>query len=372
MATRRKLRAPHRVALALQGGGSHGAFTWGVLDRLLDEHDLEIVGISGTSAGAMNAGILADALRRGGREHARRELERYWNDVGALPGFASFSFPAPGTEPIWHLDTNPLFLGVDLMTRLWSPYQTNPANLNPLRSLLERIDFEGLRHDASAARVFVTATNVRTGWRHVFANEDLSIDALLASACLPQMMQAVEIDGESYWDGGYTGNPSVAPLYLRTPATDVIVVGINPIVRPELPRSARAIIDRIDEISFNSTLMLELAAVAFVEDLLRSGVAHAQFKPLYAHGIGDASLASFGASSKINNDRRFLRHLHALGVEAAEGWLRDNRSDIGVRSSLDLSGLLPPRHGLLTGSSVIRQKHPSPHSANPGTTEIAT
>jgi len=220
--------------------------------------------------------------------------------------------------------------------------------------------------------VFVTATNVRTGLRHVFANEDLSIDALLASACLPQMAQAVEIDGESYWDGGYTGNPSVAPLYLRTLATDVIVVGINPIVRPEVPRSARAIIDRIDEISFNSTLMLELAAVAFIEDLLRSGPTRAQFKPLFVHGIGDAKLATFGASSKINNDPRFLRHLHARGVEAAEGWLRDNRSDVGVRSSLDLSGLLPARHGLLTGPSVIRQKHLSPPSAQQGTTEIAS
>jgi NTE family protein len=372
MATRRKLRTPHRVALALQGGGSHGAFTWGVLDRLLEERDLEIVGISGTSAGAMNAGILADALRRGGRGHAQRELARYWNDVGALPGFASFPLTVPGREPVWHLDGNPFFLGADLVRRLWSPYQTNPANLNPLRGLLERIDFEGLRRDASAARVFVTATNVRTGLRHVFANEELSINALLASACLPQMTQAVEIDGESYWDGGYTGNPSIAPLYLRTLATDVIVVGINPIVRPEVPRSARAIIDRIDEISFNSTLMLELAAVAFVEDLLRSAAQHAQLKPLFVHGIGDAKLATFGASSKINNDGRFLRHLHARGVEAAERWLRDNRADIGVRSSLDLSGLLPAKDGPLTGPSVIRQKHLPPASSPQGTQEMTS
>ncbi|MCE4554787.1 patatin-like phospholipase family protein [Roseateles cellulosilyticus] len=372
MATRSKHRAPHRIALALQGGGSHGAFTWGVLDRLLQEPDLEIVGISGTSAGAMNAGILADALRRGGPEHARQELARYWTDVGALPGFSSFSFTMPGREPVWHLDENPVFRAMDFMTRVWSPYQTNPANLNPLRGLLERIDFEGLRHDTRAARVFVTATNVRTGLRHVFVNEDLSIDALLASACLPQMMQAVEIDGESYWDGGYTGNPSLSPLYLYTQATDVIAIGINPIERPQVPRSARAIIDRIDEISFNSTLMLELAAVAFIEDLVRAGAARGQFKSLFVHGIGDTTLATYGASSKINNDMRFLRQLHARGVEAAERWLQAHRAALGQSSSLDLTPLLPTAHGLLTGTSVIKAKPVSPPAAKPGTTEIAS
>src|SRR5262245_36358437 len=158
-----------RIAVALQGGGSHGAFTWGVLDRLLEEPNFEIVGISGTSAGAMNAGILADGLRRGGASEARAALARYWRDVGSLPGFASLALQAtPGMTPVWHLDNNPLFLWTDMLTRIWSPYQTNPSNYNPLRSLLERIDFEGLRHDPEAARVFICATNVRTGLRHVF------------------------------------------------------------------------------------------------------------------------------------------------------------------------------------------------------------
>jgi NTE family protein len=350
-----------RIAVALQGGGSHGAFTWGVLDRLLREPGFEIVGISGTSAGAMNAGILADGLRRGGAAQARTALSQYWEDVGRLPGFASLA-PAPvvGAQRSWHLDHNPLFLCHDMLRRIWSPYQTNPVNYNPLRQLLERIDFDGLRDDANAARVFICATNVRTGLRRVFGNTELSLDVLLASACLPQVYQAVQIDGEHYWDGGYTGNPALAPLYLRTTATDVIVVGINPIVRTGLPRTARAIIDRVDEISFNSTFMLELAAIAFVEDLIRSSAAQAPFKPLFVHGIGDEALGSFGSSSKMNNEPGFLRHLHQVGERAADRWLDENRGAVASRSTLDLSGLVPPKDGLLIGPSIIKQKHAAP------------
>ena len=347
-----------RIAVALQGGGSHGAFTWGVLDRLLEVTSFEIVGISGTSAGAMNAGILADGLRRGGPSHARKALARYWQDVGRLPGFASFAPPAGlGTTPTWHLDNNPIFLWADMLTRIWSPYQTNPSNYNPLRSLLERIDFEGLRRDADAARVFICATNVRTGLRRVFNNTELSVDVLLASACLPQVYQAVQIGEDLYWDGGYTGNPALAPLYLRTTATDMVVVGINPIVRPTVPQTARGIIDRIDEISFNSTFMLELAAIAFVEELLKSGSAQAPFKPLFVHGIGEEALGTFGASSKMNNDWSFLQHLHEIGWRAADRWLEENLEAVGCQSTVDLSGLIPPKDGLLNGPAIIRQKH---------------
>jgi NTE family protein len=346
-----------RIAVALQGGGSHGAFTWGVLDRLLHEDDLEIVGISGTSAGAMNAGILADGLRRGGASGARKALASYWEDVGRLPGFASFSPPPViGTAPAWHLDNNPVFLWTDMLTRIWSPYQTNPLNYNPLRSLLERIDFDGLQADREAARVFISATNVRTGLRRVFHNEELSVEVLLASACLPQVYQAVEIGNDLYWDGGYTGNPALAPLYLGTTATDVVVVGINPIVRADAPRTARAIIDRIDEVSFNSTFMLELAAIAFVEELMKSTAAHAPFRFLHVHGIGDEMLGSFGASSKMNNDWAFLRHLHEIGWKAADNWLAANLEAVGRQSTIDLSGLLPPKDGVFTGPSIIKQK----------------
>jgi NTE family protein len=336
--------AGRRIALALQGGGSHGAFTWGVLDRLLQVEDFEIVGISGTSAGAMNTGILADGLRRGGAEEARKALTSYWQDVGRLPGFASFAPPAyPGAQRAWHFEHNPVFLWADMLTRIWSPYQTNPGNYNPLRALLERIDFEGLSWDEKAARVFICATNVRTGLRRVFNNAELSVDVLLASACLPQIYQAVQIGEDLYWDGGYTGNPALAPLYLRTSATDVIVVGINPIERETEPRTARAIIDRIGEISFNSPFMLELGAIAFVEHLFESLPAQAPFKFPHLHGIGGEALARFGASSKMNNDWAFLQHLHEIGWRVADQWLTENIDAVGNRSTLDLSGLLPPK-----------------------------
>jgi NTE family protein len=344
-----------RIALALQGGGSHGAFTWGALDRLLQEPSFDIVGISGTSAGAMNAGILADALRRGGSAEARNALARYWQDVGRLPGYANFSLPDFGAQRTWHLDNNPFFLWADMLMRVWSPYQANPFNYNPLRALLERIDFEGLRHDAHAARIFVCATNVRNGLRRVFDNSELSLDVLLASACLPLASQAVEIDGEYYWDGGYTGNPALAPIYLLTKADDVIIIGINPLLRAEVPKTAREIISRIDEISFNSTFMMELGAIAFVEGLLRSGIANSSVRVLFIHQIGNDALGDLGASSKMNNEPAFLEHLQTIGWQTADRWLEENLDAIGTQSTVDLSGLLPLQNGGLGNPVGIRQ-----------------
>ena len=350
-----------RIALALQGGGSHGAFTWGVLDRLLEEPSFEIVGISGTSAGAMNAGLLADGLRRGGASQARHALRKYWEDVGRLPGYASL-WPL-GPQHTWHLDENPAFRWADMLTRIWSPYQINPSNYNPLRKLLERIDFEALRHDPRAPRVFICATNVRTGLRRVFHNAELSPEVLLASACVPQLYQAIQIGEDFYWDGGYTGNPALAPLYLATSATDLIVVGINPIERTTVPRTARAIIDRVDEISFNSTFMLELGAIAFIENLVKSVAVQAPVRLLHAHGIGDEALGSFGASSKMNNDWGFPQHLHELGSRAADRWLAENLTEVGKRSTVDLSGLVPPDGGLLTSPSFLNKTQLSTSNA---------
>jgi len=348
---------PIRLAIALQGGGSHGAFTWGVLDRLLQEPGFEIVGVSGTSAGAMNAGILADGLRRGGSAEARAALEHYWKDVSRLPGYASFAPPDfPGLPRTWNMERNPVFLWHEMLTRIWSPYETNPLNYNPLRSLLERIDFDGLRHDPGAARVFICATNVRTGLRRVFENHELSAEVLLASAALPQVYQAVEIAGEHYWDGGYTGNPALAPLYLGTEATDLIVVGINPIVRAEVPRTARAISDRMGEISFNSSFMGEVAAIAFFEELMQSRPADPRFRRLFVHGIGDEALGTFGASSKMNNHPDFLAHLREIGMRDANCWLAEHRHAVGRRSTVDLSGLVATRHGSLTGPSTIKRQ----------------
>lgn len=353
-----------RVAVALQGGGSHGAFTWGVLDRLLEEPSFEIVGISGTSAGAMNAGVLADGLRCGGSLQAQVDLRNYWEDVGRLPGYTSL-WPL-GPQHTWHLDNSPAFLWADMLTRIWSPYQINPSNYNPLRKLLERIDFGGLRDDPWAPRVFVCATNVRTGLRRVFHNAELSAEVLLASACLPQLYQAVQIGEDFYWDGGFTGNPALAPLYLGTSATDVIVIGINPIERTSVPQTARGIIDRIGEISFNSTFMLELGAIAFIEDLMKSAAVQAPVRLLHVHGIGDEALGSFGPSSKMNTDWSFLQHLYEIGVRAADHWLAENLTAVGNRSTVDLSGLVPSKDGSLTNPSFLKQTHRSTHHAAAG------
>jgi NTE family protein len=351
-----------RIAIGLQGGGAHGAFTWGALDRLLEEPTLKIVGISGTSAGAMNAAIIVDGLRRGGPEQARFALRDYWEEVGRIPGLASLiDFQTFGETRQWHFDHSPLFLWLDMLTRIWSPYQTNPFNLHPLRKLLERIDFQGLRADSTAARIFICATNVRTGRRRIFSNAELSADVLLASACLPNMFQAVEIDGEAYWDGGYTGNPALNPLYLRTSATDVVIIGINPLFRDAVPQSARDIINRINEISFNSTFILELAAIAFIDDLLESNaVDSSRYKPLLIHKIeAHGALSTFGASSKMNNDPAFLHHLHQIGRTAADAWIKKNLDSVGRRSTLDLSTLLPFREDFATGFAGGTQ---SPHA----------
>jgi NTE family protein len=348
---------PRRVGVALQGGGSHGAFTWGVLDRLLEEPSIQIVGISGTSAGAMNAGVLADGLRRGGSSAARTWLRQFWENVGRLPGLAKFAIPSgPFEQEKWHFDDNPMFLWFDLLTRIWSPYQINPLDYNPLRGVLDQIDFEALRNDVNGIPVFISATNVRTGLRRVFVNAELSVDVLLASACLPHLFQAVEIGGEHFWDGGYTGNPALGPIYIRTTATDVIVVGINPAVRDTVPNTARDIINRIDEISFNSTHMLELAAIALIEEILDSApTLSTRFKRLFIHSIGAGSkLSALGASSKMNNGPAFLHHLQGLGRQAADDWLKENLEAVGSRSTVDLSGLIPVNNNVVTGPVAMK------------------
>ena len=313
-----------RLAIALQGGGSHGAFTWGVLDRLLQEPRFEIVAISGTSAGAMNAGILADGLRRGGAAEARKALARYWEDVGRLSGYAGFAPPAAlGAPRTWNLEQQPSLPVARHAHAHLVALPDQSVQLQPAAHLARADRLRRPAPGSPAARIFICATNVRTGLRHVFENEDLSADVLLASAALPQVYQAVEIDGEHYWDGGYTGNPALAPLYLGTQASDLIVVGINPIVRSEVPQTARAIIDRIGEISFNASFMGEVAAIAFFEELMQSRPADRRFRRLFVHGIGDESLGAFGASSKMNSAPDFLRHLHEIGERAAERWLAE-------------------------------------------------
>jgi NTE family protein len=254
------------INLALQGGGSHGALTWGVLDRLLEDGRLAITGISGTSAGAMNAVVLADGYRRGGAEAARAALARFWRAVSDAARLSPIRrSPWDRLRGSYSLDGSPAYLAFEGLSRMLSPYQLNPLGLNPLRDVVARqVDFANV-NACPDVRVYVTATNVRTGQPRVFGPGEVTIDAVMASACLPQMHPAVEIDGEAYWDGGFTGNPALYPLVARHDAPDIVVVQINPIVRHALPRSAREIINRVNEISFNSSLVKELRTIALMQ-----------------------------------------------------------------------------------------------------------
>jgi NTE family protein len=255
------------VDLALQGGGSHGAFTWGVLDRLLEEPWLRIEAISGTSAGAMNAAVVADGWIAGGAHGAKTALEAYWQRVSHAAKFSPLQrSPLDRLMGRWALDTSPAYLTMELMTRLVSPYDLNPFGLNPLRDILnESVDFGRL--SSSPIKLFITATNVHTGRGRIFRNPEITADVLLASACLPTMFQAIEIDGEPYWDGGYSGNPTLTPLIRESDAIDMILVQINPRERTDTPRSASEILNRLNEISFNSPLMKELRMIAVLRQV---------------------------------------------------------------------------------------------------------
>ena len=323
------------VELALQGGGSHGAFTWGVLDRLLEEPEIEIAGLSGASAGAMNAVVLASGLLDGGREGARAALRRFWTRIGE----------AAAMNPL-RLNPFASFFG-DMMSRVMSPYQLNPFNLNPLRSILAaNVDFERLRgHDAP--RLFVSATAVASGKLRVFRREELDADRVMASACLPTLFPAVQIDGEPYWDGGYVGNPALLPLVRESPAHDLIVVQVNPVLRAGAPRRAQEILDRVNEISFNSSLVREMQTIAMLKKLIEDeGVpGHRYQEPLFhqietlrVHRIhGDAELLELGARSKLDARPALLAQLFGFGRGAADAWLAYHRKHLGRRSSVDLS-----------------------------------
>jgi len=332
---------PTLIDLALQGGGSHGAFTWGVLDRLLEETKFTIEGISGTSAGAMNAAILADGMARSGASRARTALETFWRKVSDAARLSPFQRgPLDILFGNWTLDYSPAFVVMDIMSRLVSPYELNPHDHNPLRDILDQcIDFEHLSR--SPIKLFVTATSVRTGRAHIFRNDDLTPDALLASACLPTMFQAVEIDGESYWDGGYSGNPTITPLIRECRSKDTILVQINPIERKGTPRSARNILNRLNEISFNSVLLKELRMIALLRQVSDPGDSEgARWASMRMHRISSDVLLKLGHSSKLNAEWQFLCMLRDQGRAAADEFLRTYSGDIGQHSSLDLDVLL--------------------------------
>jgi NTE family protein len=334
-------RDPLLIDLALQGGGSHGAFTWGVLDRLLEEPWLHIAAISGTSAGAMNAAVLADGWTDGGAAGARAALDRYWERVSRAAAFSPLQrSPLDRLMGRWTFDTSPIYIAMDLMSRVLSPYDLNPLGLNPLRSILaESIDFERLVR--SPIKLFVTATNVHTGRGRIFRNAEITADVLLASACLPTMFRAVEIDGEPYWDGGYAGNPTITPLIRESDAHDTILVQINPRERPETPRSAADILNRINEISFNSPLMKELRMIALLRQVADPGTGEgARWAQMRTHRIATDLLTQLGASSKLNAERDFLALLRTEGRRAASQFLHASIADLGKRSTIDLDVLL--------------------------------
>jgi len=325
----------------LQGGGSHGAFTWGVLDRLIEEPWLRIEAISGTSAGAMNAALVADGWTQGGAEGARAALETYWRRVSQAAAFSPLQrSPLDRLMGRWTLDTSPAYLAMDLMTRVLSPYDLNPFGLNPLRTILDEvIDFD--RVARAPILLFVTATNVRTGRGRIFRNAEITADVLLASACLPTMFQAIEIDGEPYWDGGYAGNPTLTPLVRESDAHDTILVQINPRERPEPPRTANEILNRLNEISFNSPLMKELRMIALLRQVADPGHGEgARWAGMRTHSIWTDKLADFGASSKLNAEWSFVGMLKEEGRRCADAFLATHGEDLGQRSTADLDVLL--------------------------------
>jgi len=329
------------IDLALQGGGSHGAFTWGVLDRLLEEPWLKIDAISGTSAGAMNAAVLADGWTRGGASGARAALDAYWERVASAAAFSPLQrTPLDRLLGRWTLDTSPVFIALDLMSRVFSPYDLNPGGYNPLTAILEAsIDFKRLVQ--SPIKLFVTATNVRTGRGRIFRNAELTSEVLLASACLPTMFQAIEIDGESYWDGGYSGNPTITPLVRECRSHDTILVQINPVERSGSPRSARDILNRLNEVSFNAVLLKELRMIALLRQVAHTGSSEsAKWADMRIHRVSSEIMVGLGYSSKLNAEWEFLCMLRDEGRRAAQAFLDAHHEDLGGRSSLDLDELL--------------------------------
>jgi NTE family protein len=340
-----------RVNLALQGGGAHGAFTWGVLDRLLEDGRIEIAAISGTSAGAMNAVAVADGITASGPDGAREKLRQFWQAISEA-GRASPIRRAPIDVLMgnWSLDLSPGYHLADMVNRMFSPYQLNPLNMNPLQDLVaECIDFDRVR-SCTGLQLYISATNVETGKVKVFDSRSLTPEMVMASACLPHLYQAVMIDGVPYWDGGYMGNPALYPFHYGSDTADILVVQINPVERKGVPRTPQEIQNRINEISFNSSLLKELRSIEFVSRLIEEGrLDPVSYRQVRLHIVGNQdALKPLGASSKLNAEWAFLTHLRDLGRETAEDWLARHFDDIGHRSTVDLRSMFEGTGALQT------------------------
>jgi NTE family protein len=333
-----------KINLALQGGGAHGAFTWGVLDALLEDERIDIEGISGTSAGAMNAVMLADGLARGGSEGARTRLAEFWRAAsrdgnlsdlqrGVMDRLFAFT-PYEGS---------PVQTWFKVLAQYMSPYDLNPLNINPLRDVIERfVDFDAVRACPDIS-LFISATNVHTGRLRIFPQEKVTADVIMASACLPFLFRAVEIEGVPYWDGGYMGNPAIFPFFGATETEDVLVVQINPVERASTPTTQTEIMNRINEITFNSSLLGEFRAIDFVTRMidqgrLPHGTGEGEYRRINVHRIAlDATFKKLTAQSKLKSDFDFFQMLMKGGRRAARNFLTAHFDDIGVKSTVDLA-----------------------------------
>jgi NTE family protein len=331
------------VSLALQGGGAHGAFQWGVIDRLLEHGGIEIKAITGASAGAMNAAATAAGLLDGGPKGARARLEAFWravNRAGGQNAFGDLGAWSGLLNPDW-LKQTPAWSFAQGLAGSLSPYDFNPLNLNPLRDALTgSVDFKALR-ERSPVALYISATAVRTSESRVFRTGELTCEHILASACLPHLFQAVEIDGEAYWDGGYLANPALWPLFYDKTPDDVLIISLNPFVRKPLPRRPAEIIDRLNEITLNAPLVAELRAIRFVRRLIDDGLlketAKGRYRRMLIHAVeADGWLDDLSLESKFNTEWSFLEELKARGRKAADRWLKAHLDDVGVRSSADL------------------------------------
>ncbi|WP_339637400.1 patatin-like phospholipase family protein [uncultured Sulfitobacter sp.] len=337
-----------RINLALQGGGAHGAFTWGVLDRLLQQDDLEICGISGTSAGALNGAALKSGMISGGREGARENLDWLWGQVSGISDLRLSHWLAPfGLDKLSQAMEYSLPMAIsDSLTRVVSPYAYGPFYRNPLEDVVARFDY-GKVGAHKPPFFFVCATRVRNGKIRVFEGDEIGPDALLASACLPTIFKAVEIDDaqtgqrEAFWDGGYTGNPALFPLFRDDLPEDIVVVNINPLEREDLPTTPQQIQNRINEISFNSSLLREMRAIDFVQRLIADGTfPEGRMKRVHMHMIADdALMAQLSVATKMLPNPAVIRALHEAGVAAADQFLTDHFDDLNQRSSVDLPAM---------------------------------
>jgi NTE family protein len=327
--------------LALQGGGSHGAFTWGVLDRLLEEDCFDFDGIVGTSAGAMNAAALAYGLKTGGAQAARQALNAYWELMMQTGAFAPWPSLVDRLIGDGNMHYSPMFAMGDALTRVLSPYQMNPLGFNPIQPVIERVvDFDALRQlKDTGPKLFLCATNVMNGRVRVFQGEELSVQAVLASACLPFMYQAVEIEGEFYWDGGYMGNPPIFPIFYNCESRDVLIVQITPINLDKLPTTATEIFDRINGLSFNSSLMREMRVIQFINGLVQKGFDdEGRLKEAFIHTIDAEDVTNkLGASSQANLQREYIMRLFELGRGRAQAFLDQHFEQVGVCSSTDIA-----------------------------------